>query len=131
VSAAVQGEATVLSEAPTAGDGSDLTSSSAWTLLTNHGAALVYVAEHPDARITDVAGAIGVTERYAAQVLADLRTSGYLYAERVGRRNVYRLDPGRPMRRRDDKHVSDLLAGLADVQNGAVSEAPDAATDGR
>lgn len=106
-----------------AGDGSSLTSDSSWTLLTNHGAALVYVAEHPDARITDVAGAIGVTERYAAQVLSDLRAGGYLYAERVGRRNVYRLDPKRPMRRRNDKHVSDLLASLADTNGSPEAEA--------
>ena len=106
-----------------AGDGSSLTSDSSWTLLTNHGAALIYVAEHPDARITDVAGAIGVTERYAAQVLSDLRAGGYLYAERVGRRNVYRLDPKRPMRRRNDKRVSDLLASLADVNGGTDTEA--------
>lgn len=112
----------MLSEARTAGDESSLTSNSSWTLLTNHGAALVYVAEHPDARITDVAGAIGVTERYAAQVLADLRAGGYLYAERVGRRNIYRLDPKQPMRRRDDKRVSDLLASLADVSDGADAE---------
>jgi len=112
----------LLSEARTAGDDSSLISNGSWTLLTNHGAALVYVAEHPDARITDVAGAIGVTERYAAQVLSDLRAVGYIHAERVGRRNVYRLDPGQPMRRRDDKHVSDLLAGLADLNGNVEGE---------
>jgi DNA-binding IscR family transcriptional regulator len=104
---------------------------SSWTLLTNHGAALIYVAEHPEARITDVAGAIGVTERYAAQVLADLRAGGYLHADRVGRRNVYRLDPARPMRRIDTKHVSDLLAGLADIGNGALIDTAGSVTSDR
>ena len=107
----------MLSDARLVSD-SSLSPGTSWTLLTNHGAALIYVAEHPDARITDVAAAIGVTERYAAQVLADLRAGGYIHAERIGRRNVYRLDPSQPMRRRDDKHVSDLLESLADIATG-------------
>jgi DNA-binding transcriptional ArsR family regulator len=97
-----------------------------WTILTAHGAVLLYLAEHPQAPVREVAAAVSITERYAARVLHDLRAAGYVYADRVGRRNTYRLDDSRPLRREvvRDRHVGDLLAGLmhgAVTGNGAES----------
>ncbi len=70
----------------------------AWTFLTNHGHALIYVAQHPDARIRDVAEAVGITERAAQRIVADLVDAGYLARRREGRRNNYSLDLTRPLR---------------------------------
>jgi DNA-binding transcriptional ArsR family regulator len=86
---------------------------STWTLLTNHGAALLYVAEHPDATIRAVADAIGVQERAAARILSQLREAGYLTAQRVGRRNVYQLHLSVPLRH---DAGADLLRGLVDAE---------------
>ena len=34
-----------------------------WTLLTGHGHVLVEIARNPEARIRDISGAVGLTER--------------------------------------------------------------------
>ena len=99
-------------------DGAADASGSNWTLLTNHGAVLIYVIEHPETTIREVAAAVGITERATARILRDLRTGGYLHARRVGRRNVYQYDASRPLRhkRHRDKRVADLVEGLVDVE---------------
>ena len=88
-----------------------------WTLITNHGACLIYVAEHPNATIREIADAIGVTERAAARILRELRDAEYLIAHRVGRRNGYELNASLPMRHpvSGAKQVQDLLRGLAEI----------------
>lgn len=88
--------------------------SSAWALLTNHGAVLLYVAEHADATVRQVGDGVGITERAAARILRDLREAGYLHATRVGRRNSYEIDRSQPLRHRaaGTARVSDLLCGL-------------------
>lgn len=47
------------------------------------------VARHPDIRIRDVAAELGVTERTAQALVAELVTEGYLERIRIGRRNRY------------------------------------------
>jgi hypothetical protein len=86
----------------------------AWALLTNHGAVLLYVAEHPDATVRQVGDGVGITERAAARILRDLREASYLHATRNGRRNSYVIDRSQPLRHRaaGSARVSDLLSGL-------------------
>ena len=64
-----------------------------WTFFTNHGHVLVFLARHPDARVRDIAGEIGITERATQAILSDLNHAGYVTATRVGRRNTYRVHP--------------------------------------
>ena len=64
-----------------------------WTFLTNHAHVLVHLAGHADARIRDLAEAVGVTERRVVSILGDLEEGGYVTRTRVGRRNEYRIDP--------------------------------------
>lgn len=64
-----------------------------WTFLTNHAHVLLAVARDPDARLRDVAATVGVTERAAQAIVADLEAAGYLTRERVGRRNRYTVNP--------------------------------------
>jgi hypothetical protein len=74
------------------------TSDGSWTLLTAHGRALVEIARDPESRMADIAAAVGVTERTAQAIVADLEAAGYLTHERVGRRNRYTLDPAHAFR---------------------------------
>lgn len=63
-----------------------------WLFLTSHGLILVHVAGNSDATVRSIAEHVGVTERQAHRVLADLVEAGYLERSRVGRRNHYRVD---------------------------------------
>jgi predicted ArsR family transcriptional regulator len=84
----------------------------AWTLITNHGAVLLYVADHPDARIRDIAAGVGITERATLSILADLVNDGYVDRERIGRRNHYRVDASKRLRHQgvaSRSRVTDLL----------------------
>ncbi len=69
-----------------------------WTIFTNHGHVLVYLAQHPDARVRDIAAEIGITERATQAILSDLTGAGYVTATRVGRRNSYRVHPEQMLR---------------------------------
>lgn len=68
-----------------------------WSFLTNHGKVLLLIAAHPDARLRDLASALGVTERTAYGVVADLTTAGYIVKEREGRRNRYQVQDHLPL----------------------------------
>jgi len=54
---------------------------------------LLAVARNPDVRVTEIAEATGITERYAYRVLRDLDNAGYVDRRRNGRCNVYRVHP--------------------------------------
>ena len=58
-----------------------------WSFLTNHARVLVFIAHDPGARLRDLAGAVGVTERAAYGIVADLAEAGYVVKEKDGRRN--------------------------------------------
>lgn len=60
-----------------------------WTFLSNHGRVLLTLAEDPDVRLRDVAECVGITERAAQMIVADLESAGYISKQRVGRRNHY------------------------------------------
>lgn len=62
-----------------------------WHFLTNHGHVMVYLGRHPDARIRDIALAIGITERSAQGILAELEREGYVTKTKIGRRNQYQV----------------------------------------
>ena len=52
-------------------------SRSSWTFLTNHAHVLVCIAEEPDVRGRDIADRVGITERSAQAIVADLVADGY------------------------------------------------------
>lgn len=62
---------------------------SEWTFLSNYGHVLVFLARDPDARMRDVAEAVGITERAVQQIVRELVGQGYLRKEKLGRRNRY------------------------------------------
>ncbi|MBQ0892621.1 helix-turn-helix domain-containing protein [Micromonospora purpureochromogenes] len=83
-----------------------------WTFLTNHAHVLLAIARNPTARLRDVAEEVGVTERAAQAIVADLEAGGYLHRTRVGRRNEYTVNPRGHFRHpaESDRQVGDLLA---------------------
>ncbi len=87
-----------------------------WTFLTNHAHVLLCLARDPDARLRDVAVAVGITERAAQRIVADLVDSGYLERVRQGRRNRYALHREAPLRHALERdhaigEILDVLAG--------------------
>ena len=64
-----------------------------WTFLSNHGHVLIHLSRDPEARIRDIASSVGITERSAQAILADLEESGYVNITKIGRRNSYSINP--------------------------------------
>lgn len=82
-----------------------------WTFLSNHGHLLVHLSREPDAKIKEMAEAIGITERRTQSILSDLEDSGYITITRTGRRNTYQVNAKKKFRHpaEADKSVSELL----------------------
>jgi hypothetical protein len=75
---------------------------------------LVCIAEDPDIRGRDIAARVGITERAAQAIVADLVTEGYVTRTRVGRRNRYEVKAEAPLRHplEHDHTVGELLVTL-------------------
>lgn len=86
-------------------------------MLTNHGAALLYLHAHSVARVRDVAEALHITERATARILADLKASGHLRVTHANRRNRYEVTGMLPLHPGDQAGgtVSDLLTRLSSL----------------
>jgi hypothetical protein len=91
---------------------------SAWTFLTNHAHVLVCLADEPDVRGRDIATRVGITERAAQAIVADLVADGYVTRTREGRRNRYQVHPDAPLRHPldHDHTVGELLVTLGRLQ---------------
>jgi DNA-binding transcriptional ArsR family regulator len=85
-----------------------------WMLLSNHGHVVLYVETFPDARLREIAVAIGITERAAHHIVTELEEAGYISRERIGRRNHYTVHREAPLRhaRVVGRTLGDLLTGL-------------------
>ncbi len=72
---------------------------------------LIYVNRNPDARVRDIATAVGITERAAQTILADLEGDGYLRKTKVGRRNTYSVNASGEFRHPEEvgHRIGDLL----------------------
>lgn len=86
-----------------------------WTFFTNHAHALFCLAADPDLRIRDLALRVGITERAAQRIVAELADAGVVEIERVGRRNRYRVNLSQPLRHPVEAGhtVGELVAVLA------------------
>ena len=88
--------------------------SPSWTFLTNHAHVLNCLAADPDTRLRDVAVRVGITERAAQLILADLVEAGYVTRTRVGRRNHYQVHREIPLRHpiERDHQLGELLEAV-------------------
>ena len=82
-----------------------------WRFLSNHTQVLLCIQRDPDVRFRDIAEMVGITERAAQRIVADLIDSGYVESERIGRRNHYRVNTDVAMRHpaQEGHDVGDLL----------------------
>jgi DNA-binding IclR family transcriptional regulator len=82
-----------------------------WTFVTSHTQVLLCLARDPNVRLRDVAETVGITERAAQRILADLVESGYVERERIGRRNHYTINAALAMRHSSQRNfeVGQLL----------------------
>ena len=65
---------------------------STWVFLSNHAHVLLCIARDPETRTRDIAERIGITERAAQRIVAELIAEGYLTRTKVGRRNRYEIN---------------------------------------
>jgi DNA-binding MarR family transcriptional regulator len=85
-----------------------------WSFLSSHGRALLCITQNPDVRLREIASELGVTERHAYAIVADLTDAGYVVKEKDGRRNRYQVQshlalPELPDRERAIGDVLDVL----------------------
>jgi predicted transcriptional regulator len=92
-----------------------------WRFLSNHTQVLLCLQRDPDVRYRDIAQMVGITERAAQRIVADLIESGYVESERVGRRNHYRVNTEIAMRHpaQEGHDVGELLRLLKLEGDGA------------
>lgn len=68
-----------------------------WTFLTNHAQVLVCIAHDPGVRLRDIGERVGITERAAHRIVAELVGAGYIARRRNGRRNHYTINAHFPL----------------------------------
>ncbi len=90
-----------------------------WSFLTTHGLVLTYIGRYPDSTGLEIAQAVGITERAARKIVADLLAERYIEREKVGRRNRYRLNTHLPLRHPGERTatVGELLGLLWREEN--------------
>jgi len=69
-----------------------------WTFLTNHTQVLLRIAEDSDVTIREIAREVGITERAAHRIAADLVEAGIIERQRRGRNNHYTINREAAMR---------------------------------
>ena len=96
-----------------------------WTFLSNHAHVLVCIAQETDIRIRDIALRVGITERAASSIVADLERDGYLTRVKVGRNNEYVVHGSQPLRHPVEQHhqIGELLQLLGPISAVATSNA--------
>jgi predicted transcriptional regulator len=65
---------------------------SSWFFLSNHGNVLLCIARDPAVRISELASLVGIGERAAQKIVADLVAEGYVRRTKEGRRNRYEIN---------------------------------------
>jgi DNA-binding IclR family transcriptional regulator len=89
-----------------------------WTFLTNHAQVLVCIAHDPGVRLRDIGDRVGITERAAHRIVAELAAAGYITRHRNGRRNHYTINAHMPLPDAvaREQSVGELLTVLAATQ---------------
>jgi MarR family len=95
-----------------------------WRFLTNHARVLLCIARDPGVRLRDVAASLGITERSAHAIVADLAAAGYLVKHKHGRRNRYQIQAYLPLPERASQEpaIGDVLALLTGHGVGPESQ---------
>jgi hypothetical protein len=95
---------------------------SEWGFLTNHARVLVCIAHDSGVRLRDIAERVGITERSAFGIVAELIEAGYVVRSKNGRRNRYDVQAHLPLR--DAITREGTVGELLDVLVGSLREDP-------
>jgi DNA-binding IclR family transcriptional regulator len=57
-----------------------------WSSLTSHARVLLCIAHDPSVRLRDIAASVGIADRGAYGIVADLTAAGYVHGCRAARR---------------------------------------------
>jgi len=95
-----------------------------WLFLSNHGNVLLCIARDPRIRISEISDKVGIGERAAQKIVADLVADGYVVRTKEGRRNRYEINPRAHLRHSlfADLEVGALVEALRD---GGAARTPD------
>ncbi len=91
-----------------------------WSFLTNHALVLTLISQRSQSTGLEIAQAVGITERAARKIIADLQEAGYIEAERIGRRNRYHVHLQRPLGRFGERELT--VGELVVLLNGGLEE---------
>ena len=98
-----------------------------WAFLTNHGQVMLCIADDPRIRLREIGERIGITERAAHRIVAELADAGYVTRRRIGRRNNYTINAHFPLSIAREQSIGELLEILtgrwAPERGGGVSPA--------
>jgi len=85
-----------------------------WNFLTNHARVLLCLARDPGVRLREIAAGLGITERSAHAMVADLTAAGYVVKHKHGRRNRYQIQAHLPLPEpaSPESAIGDVLALL-------------------
>jgi DNA-binding Lrp family transcriptional regulator len=83
---------------------------------------LLCIARDPDSRVWEIAESVGISERGAHQIVADLVTAGYVKRARIGRRNRYAIEEKTPLETGPVHHrkIASIVALLGPEPAGAA-----------
>jgi hypothetical protein len=89
-----------------------------WSFLTSHARVLMCIAHDPGARLRDIAAGLGITERSAYSIVAELAEAGYVVKQKDGRRNRYQIQAHLPLPEPTSRErtVGEILALLAGTE---------------
>ncbi len=77
-----------------------------WTLITNHAAVLLHIAQNPRTTAREIAAACSITERASRKIIADLDQEHFISKKKEGRRIFYTINP-------DIKMIHDTVQDVA------------------
>ena len=85
------------------------------SFLTSHARVLMCIAHDPGARLRDIAAGLGITERSAYSIVAELAEAGYVVKQKDGRRNRYQIQAHLPLPEPTSRErtVGEILVRLA------------------
>ena len=88
-----------------------------WSFFTNHARVLICIARDPGMRLRDLADALGITERSAYAIVADLVEAGCIVKDKDGRRNRYQVESQLPLPESigRERTIGDVLGLLIDA----------------
>ena len=102
-----------------------------WSFLTNHARVLLCIADDPGVRLREIAATLGITERCAYGIVAELSDDGYIVKQRDGRRNRYQIQDHLSLREATTRdrtigEVLDLLVDAPEPNRGSQGSLADA-----